>query len=127
LEADIAAMDDGLETLVGARGVRLSGGQIQRAAAARMFVRTAELLVCDDVSSAIDIDTERLLWNRVFAVPGVTCLIVSNRHAALQRADHIIVLKDGRIEAEGKLKDLLEMCTEMKRLWHGQWGDAHAV
>jgi ATP-binding cassette, subfamily B, bacterial len=127
LEADLAAMDDGLDTLVGARGVRLSGGQIQRAAAARMFVRTPELLVCDDVSSAIDIDTERLLWNRVFAVPGVTCLIVSNRHAALQRADHIIVLRDGRIEAEGKLKDLLETCTEMKRLWHGEWGDADGV
>jgi ATP-binding cassette, subfamily B, bacterial len=127
LEADLAAMDDGLETLVGARGVRLSGGQIQRAAAARMFVRTAELLVCDDVSSAIDVETERLLWNRVFAVPGVTCLIVSNRHAALQRADHIIVLGDGRVEAEGKLEDLLETCTEMKRLWHGQWSDAHAV
>ena len=57
----------GLDTLVGPRGVRLSGGQVQRAAAARMFVRDAELLVFDDLSSALDVETERLLWERLFA------------------------------------------------------------
>ena len=65
LERDIAALDDGLETIVGARGVKLSGGQIQRAAAARMFVRNAELLVFDDLSSALDVETEQLLWDRL--------------------------------------------------------------
>ena len=65
MEHDLAALEDGLDTLVGPRGVRLSGGQIQRAAAARMFVRDAELLVFDDLSSALDVETERTLWERL--------------------------------------------------------------
>jgi ATP-binding cassette subfamily B protein len=65
LEPDVAAMEGGLDTLVGPKGVRLSGGQVQRAAAARMFVREPHLLVFDDLSSALDVETERLLWERL--------------------------------------------------------------
>ncbi len=56
-------MLDGLDTLVGPRGVRLSGGQLQRALTARALVRRPELLVVDDVSSALDVETERALWD----------------------------------------------------------------
>ena len=59
LEPDVAELEKGLDTLVGPRGVRLSGGQVQRAAAARMFVRDPELLVFDDLSSALDVETEQ--------------------------------------------------------------------
>jgi ATP-binding cassette subfamily B protein len=65
LERDVPRLEHGLETRVGPRGVRLSGGQVQRAAAARMFVRQADLLVFDDLSSALDVETERLLWERL--------------------------------------------------------------
>jgi ABC-type multidrug transport system fused ATPase/permease subunit len=70
LEPDLAGMEKGLETLVGAKGVKLSGGQIQRVAAARMFVRDPELLVFDDLSSALDVETEQLVWERLFERAG---------------------------------------------------------
>ena len=98
LERDLDQLDAGLDTIVGRRGVKLSGGQVQRAAAARMFLRDAELLVFDDLSSALDVDTETELWRRLRARRGeVTCLVVSHSAIAMANADRVLVLEDGRI------------------------------
>jgi ATP-binding cassette, subfamily B, bacterial len=121
LEQDVLGFEEGFETRIGSKGVKLSGGQVSRTAAARMFMREPELLVFDDLSSALDVNTEALLWERVFEHSSeTTCLVVSHRKPALKRADKIIVLENGCITAVGRLKELLETSAEMRRLWSGE-------
>jgi len=118
LERDVAGFPNGLDTLIGVRGMRLSGGQVQRTAAARMFVRDPELLVLDDISSALDVETEQVLWQRMFDDDvRHTCLVVSHRRAVLVRADQILVMENGRLTARGTLAELLETSEEMRRLY----------
>ncbi|MGG6293905.1 ATP-binding cassette domain-containing protein [Leptolyngbya sp. AN02str] len=122
-DRDLAAMPDGLDTRIGTRGVRLSGGQKYRAAAARMLLRQPQLLVFDDLSSALDVETEQQLWAQLFAnrhhfvnrhdidpandEPIPTCLIVSHRPSILKRADQIILLEAGTVQFSGKPADFL--------------------
>ena len=115
LERDVAGMPDGLDTQIGVNGLRLSGGQVLRTAAARMLVRRPDLLVIDDLSSGLDVETERELWRRILEADAA-CLVVSHRRAVLARADQVIVLKDGRVAGRGILPELLEECPEMREL-----------
>ena len=117
LDDDLDRLAWGIETPVGARGVKLSGGQIQRSAVARMFATGADLLVFDDLSSALDLHTEAELWSRLFDHREVSCLVVSHRPAALERADQILVVEGGRIVDRGSLHELLERSPVMTELW----------
>ena len=120
LERDLGDMPDGLDTMVGPRGMRLSGGQVQRTAAARMLLRRPELLVFDDLSSALDVETEQTLWQRIMDDQReATALVVSHRRPALQRADQVIVMADGRVVARGTFAELRESSDEFNALWVG--------
>ncbi|HSH02191.1 MAG TPA: ABC transporter ATP-binding protein, partial [Anaerolineae bacterium] len=112
-------MEAGLETMVGPRGMRLSGGQIQRTAAARMFVRETELLVVDDLSSALDVHTERALWGGVWSRADEgrpTCLVVSHRQPVWRMADWVVVMAEGRVVDQGRLDELLVRCEVLQGL-----------
>jgi ATP-binding cassette subfamily B protein len=123
---DIDLMPEGLETMVGPRGVRLSGGQIQRSAGARMLTRESQLLVLDDVSSALDVETEQIMWMRLFnARNDVAALVVSHRHAAMARADRVIVMSEGEVVATGTAAELQQTSATFRAIWEGALGAAN--
>lgn len=105
-----------MNTIIGSKGVKLSGGQRQRVALARMLYQESEILLLDDVSSALDIDTEIKLWENL-KNDSRTRIAVSNRHNALKYADKIIVLKDGEVDSFGNLNELLEYPSEFRKIW----------
>jgi ATP-binding cassette subfamily B protein len=95
---DIEAMPAGIDTLIGPRGLRLSGGQRQRLATARALVHAPELVVLDDLSSALDVETEVQLWTNL-ADAGMTVIAVSHRAVAFDRADQVVRLDSGRLRS----------------------------
>ncbi len=101
----------GPDALVGHRGVRLSGGQVQRLALARALACDAELLLADDVSSALDSATEIELW-AALRERGATVIGATSKRAALAQADRVVVLVEGRVAAVGPWSEL-----------SGTWGD----
>ncbi|MCM0674537.1 ABC transporter ATP-binding protein/permease [Micromonospora phytophila] len=100
LDHDLAAAGGGLGLLIGHKGTRLSGGQLQRLALARALAPRTELLVADDVSSALDVTTELALW-QALREHGVTVVGSTSKRAALVRADHVVVLQAGTVAAQG--------------------------
>lgn len=116
LEPDLVMLPEGLDSQVGPRGVRLSGGQVQRAAAARMLVRDASIYVFDDLSSALDVQTEQQLWDNLNDRPDRSIIAVSHRRAALERADKVLVLRDGQAEAFGTFAAVLAASAELRAI-----------
>ena len=116
LEEDLQDLDKGLDTVVGPKGAKLSGGQQQRVAAARMLVRKAELMIFDDVSSALDVETERQLWMALANKPQFTFLVISNRKGVILGADKVLVMEGGRIIAQGDPYALSDTCAELRAI-----------
>ncbi|MGC8894672.1 MAG: ABC transporter ATP-binding protein [candidate division WOR-3 bacterium] len=118
---EIEDMPDGLETIVGERGVTLSGGQRQRVALARALIKDPQILILDDTLSAVDFETEeRILNNLRRFLPGRTGLIISHRLSAVAEADLIIVLDYGRIAEKGTHEELLKLGGIYGKTWELQ-------
>ncbi|GIP21530.1 ABC transporter ATP-binding protein [Paenibacillus sp. J22TS3] len=107
-DQDLQTLSDGLDTLVGEKGVALSGGQKQRVSLSRAFIADPEILILDDALSAVDARTEaRIIENIRSQRSGKTTLISTHRLSAIEHADHIIVLEKGQITEQGTHEELL--------------------
>jgi len=107
LEKDLSSFSDGLDTMIGQRGVKVSGGQKQRIAIARAIVKNPKILVLDDCTSALDAETEADLWKSLYDfIPDITVFLVTHRVSTLQKADKIILMERGEIIDIGTHKEL---------------------
>lgn len=118
---NIVKFKEGYKTLLGERGVTLSGGQIQRVSIARALIKDPQILLLDDCLSAVDTDTEEeILKNLKSLTKDKTTLIVSHRISSLKHADQIIVFENGKIVQQGKHADLIEVEGYYKELFEIQ-------
>ncbi|MFN8373301.1 MAG: ABC transporter ATP-binding protein [Anaerolineae bacterium] len=114
----IQTFPEGYDTVIGQRGVTLSGGQRQRVAIARAFMTNPPILILDDSTSAIDSATEDHIQRAIWAAAkGRTTILITHRLSQIRWADHIIVLRQGRVVAQGKHEDLLQTSDAYRRIF----------
>ena len=118
----IDKLDDGYETIIGERGVGLSGGQKQRISIARALAKKTPILVLDDSTSALDMETEHMIQKSLTQIPA-TKIIIAHRISAVRNADEIIILKDGKITERGTHDLLLKEKGYYYQTYQAQYGD----
>lgn len=124
LEKVVDQMSEGLDTMIGERGVKLSGGQKQRVAIARMFLKNPPILILDEATSALDTETEQVIQESLNSLAkGRTTLIIAHRLATIKHATRIIVVSDQGILEEGTHEELLAKGGHYRRLHDAQFRD----
>jgi ATP-binding cassette, subfamily B, bacterial len=119
----IERLDDGLDTVIGERGVKLSGGQKQRLAIARMFLKNPPILILDEATSALDTETERAIQASLAELAvGRTTLVIAHRLATIQHADRIVVVDETGVAEQGRHHELLAQGGVYQRLHEAQFG-----
>ncbi|MGX7030624.1 ABC transporter ATP-binding protein [Vagococcus zengguangii] len=122
LEKVIDQMPEGLETVIGERGVKLSGGQKQRVAIARMFLKNPPILILDEATSALDTETEQVIQESLFSLAeGRTTLIIAHRLATIKYATRIVVINEQGIVESGTHDELLALNGAYKKLYDAQF------
>ncbi|MDD5054959.1 MAG: ABC transporter ATP-binding protein [Candidatus Peribacteraceae bacterium] len=118
LETYVRGLPNGLSTLIGDRGVQLSGGEKQRVSIARALLRNTDILILDEATSSLDSITEKLVQEAINeAIRGKTAIVVAHRLSTIRNAGKIVVIEDGRCHEEGTLEELLQR----KGLFHSYW------
>jgi ATP-binding cassette subfamily B multidrug efflux pump len=124
----IRELPEGYDTIVGERGVGLSGGQRQRIALARLFLQDPPVMILDDTTSSVDVETEARIRESVRALHGKrTMIIIAHRISTIQHADLILVIKDGRIAERGTHEELACSDGYYREVWEHQSGLAFAT
>ena len=123
----IERMEDTYDTVIGERGVGLSGGQKQRISIARALAKRDPVLVLDDSTSALDMETEHLIQQTLKTLDGTTKIIIAHRISAVRHADEIIVLDDGMIAERGTHEELLNKRGLYYETYESQYGDVPEI
>ena len=114
-------MDDGINTVIGEKGIDLSGGQKQRVVISRAFLNNSNIIIFDDTFSALDNRTEQHVLNNVKELTkNKTCIIVSNRISDIKDCDKIIVLEQGEIVEQGNHQTLLQKDGKYQEFYQNQ-------
>ncbi|RYG34163.1 ABC transporter ATP-binding protein, partial [bacterium] len=123
LDEMISKLPNGLDTVVGERGVKLSGGQKQRMAIARMFLKNPPILILDEATSALDTETELMIQQSLAELAvGRTTLVIAHRLATIKNADRIVVVDETGVAEEGRHEELVESGGPYSRLHRAQYG-----
>ena len=123
----IDTLPEQYETVIGERGVGLSGGQKQRLTIARAIAKNTPVIVFDDSTSALDMETEQKLQTTIEEMNGVTKIIIAHRISAVRNADEIIVLKEGQIAERGTHEQLLEKKGLYYETYESQYGSYESL
>jgi ABC-type multidrug transport system fused ATPase/permease subunit len=127
-EAFIQELDHGYDTELGERGVGLSGGQIQRIAIARAFLKNPRVLILDEPTSALDAESESLVMDALERLAeGRTTFIIAHRLSVARNADQVVVMERGRVAETGTHRELLARQGRYWQLWEAQTGNASGV
>ncbi len=126
LESFIETQPEGIDTVIGERGVKLSGGQKQRLSIARMFLKNPPILILDEATSALDTETEVAIQKALTRLSeGRTTLVIAHRLATIKNADRIVVVTPDGIVEQGSHDELIEKDGSYKRLYEAQFGQGY--